>query len=322
MQLYWIDAIIVIVILYHLYEGWIRGSLTLIANLFSFIGSLWLAIRYQRVVGTFLGEKFGITPAWTSVVGYAGVALIAQLVIEEVLLFGINRLPGKLHASKINQILGAFLSAVNGCILVTFFLLLILALPLRGTIKQDINASSIGSALVRIAQRYAGDITASISQVAKKAVTFLTVEPGSKQQIPLDIPTRGIVYTTDSTAESGMVDLVNKERVQKGLAPLTLDPSISTVARGKSRDMFERRYFSHYDPDGKNAADRMDAAKISYTVVGENLAYAPDLASAHDGLMNSPGHRANILEPRFGRIGIGVIDGGIYGKMFTQIFAD
>lgn len=322
MQLYWIDAIIVIVILYHLYEGWIRGSLTLIANLFSFIGSLWLAIRYQHVVGTFLGEKFGITPAWTSVVGYAGVALIAQLVIEEVLLFGINRLPGKLHASKINQVLGALLSAVNGCILITFFLLLILALPLRGTIKQDINASFIGSTLVRIAQRYAGDITASISQAAKKAVTFLTVEPGSKQQIPLDIPTRGIVYTTDSTAESGMVDLVNKERVQKGLAPLTLDPSISTVARGKSRDMFERRYFSHYDPDGKNAADRMDAAKISYTVVGENLAYAPDLTSAHEGLMNSPGHRANILEPRFGRIGIGVIDGGIYGKMFTQIFAD
>jgi uncharacterized protein YkwD len=161
-----------------------------------------------------------------------------------------------------------------------------------------------------------------VARVAEKAVQFLTVEPGSKQQIPLDIPIRGVTYVTDATAESQMLELLNSERTNRGLAPLVLDSAIRDVAREKSRDMFVRRYFSHYDPEGKNASDRMDNANVPYTVVGENLAYAPDLASAHNGLMNSEGHRANILEERFRRIGIGVIDGGSYGKMFTQIFAD
>ena len=66
----------------------------------------------------------------------------------------------------------------------------------------------------------------------------------------------------------------------------------------------------------------MSKRKIKFISAGENLAYAPTVEIAHQGLMNSPGHRENILRPSFGRVGIGVIDGGVYGKMFTQDFAD
>ncbi|MEO5953203.1 MAG: CAP domain-containing protein, partial [Chloroflexia bacterium] len=67
---------------------------------------------------------------------------------------------------------------------------------------------------------------------------------------------------------------------------------------------------------------RMDTAGITYRTAGENLALAPSLDIAHEGLMNSPGHRANILNADFGRVGIGVLDGGVYGKMFVQEFRD
>ncbi len=86
--------------------------------------------------------------------------------------------------------------------------------------------------------------------------------------------------------------------------------------------MFARGYFSHTDPDGKSPFDRIAAAGITYKAAGENLAYAANVDLAHAGLMRSPGHRANILETDFGRVGIGVIDGGIYGRMFTQNFRD
>ena len=66
----------------------------------------------------------------------------------------------------------------------------------------------------------------------------------------------------------------------------------------------------------------MDRAGISYSIAGENLALAPSVVRAHDGLMNSSGHRRNILDPAFTKIGIGAIDGGVYGKMFTQIFTN
>jgi len=63
-------------------------------------------------------------------------------------------------------------------------------------------------------------------------------------------------------------------------------------------------------------------AGITFNVVGENLALSPTLLIAHTGLMNSEGHRKNILDPAFHHLGIGVIDNGIYGKIFVQIFTD
>jgi uncharacterized protein YkwD len=86
--------------------------------------------------------------------------------------------------------------------------------------------------------------------------------------------------------------------------------------------MWRRNYFGHVSPEGHDAGDRLNAAEVSYQMAGENLALAPTLQSAHTGLMNSEGHRANILDPDFRRVGIGVIDNGYYGKMFVQVFTD
>src|SRR6185503_18152883 len=72
-------------------------------------------------------------------------------------------------------------------------------------------------------------------------------------------------------------------------------------------------YFAHETPEGLSPFDRMRAANVRFLVAGENLALAPTLSLAHTGLMNSPGHRANILRPQFGRVGIGIMDGGMRG---------
>ena len=317
----WVDIVIVAVLLYAIYDGLERGFASLIATLGSFLASLWLAVRYHGLVGNFFVEKFGIASGWTDVLGYIVVALVSQVVIEELLLLGMSKLPKKLHTSQMNHWLGSVLSLANAIIVISFFLLLVLALPLRGTIKQDIRQSVIGRAFVAASERYGGAVRSSLSEFAKDAVKFLTVEPGSKERIPLDIPKSQVSFAVDAASETALVALVNRERTKAGLPSLVEDQTMRDVARGKSRDMFERRYFSHYDPDGKNASDWMEEAGITFTLVGENLAYAPDTTSAHEGLMNSEGHKANILESRFHRIGIGVMDGGIYGKMFTQIFA-
>ena len=119
-----------------------------------------------------------------------------------------------------------------------------------------------------------------------------------------------------------MIDLVNKERTSRGLRSLQYDGKLRDVGRIHSKDMFERGYFSHYSPEGASVANRAEKYGVEYLAIGENLAYAPTLELAHQGLMNSEGHRANILSPDFNKIGIGVIDGGLYGKMFTQVFTN
>jgi uncharacterized protein YkwD len=94
------------------------------------------------------------------------------------------------------------------------------------------------------------------------------------------------------------------------------------VARAHSLEMFQLDYFSHTSPTAGSPFDRMHAAGIQFLVAGENLAYAPNVEVAHQGLMNSPGHRANILRPEFGRVGIGVIRSSAQGSMFTQDFTN
>jgi len=120
--------------------------------------------------------------------------------------------------------------------------------------------------------------------------------------------------------EQKMLDLVNAERKKAGLAPLAIDMRLVNISRLKSKDMIDNNYFSHTSPTYGSPFDALKANGISYRYAGENLAGASTVERAHTNLMNSPGHRANILNPNYNYVGIGIVDGGPYGKMFTQTF--
>ena len=118
-----------------------------------------------------------------------------------------------------------------------------------------------------------------------------------------------------------VLELVNIERSKAGLKPLVLDTKLSYVATEKSKDMAVSNYFSHTSPNYGSPFDMMKEFGISYRTAGENIAMGFRTAeTVMDGWMNSPGHKANILDEAFGRIGIGVYFGdSVY---WTQMFAD
>jgi len=117
-----------------------------------------------------------------------------------------------------------------------------------------------------------------------------------------------------------MVDLVNEERAKQGLPALQVDMRLVVLARRKAQDMVDKNYFSHQSPTYGSPFDMMKAAGITYRTAGENLAGASTVERAHTALMNSEGHRRNILSPAFDHIGIGIIEGGPYGLMICQMF--
>lgn len=124
-----------------------------------------------------------------------------------------------------------------------------------------------------------------------------------------------------ATEEARMRALLNGARAEAGLPALISDPRMVAVARAHSADMAARGYFDHTNPDGQSPFDRMRAAGISFGRAGENIALYPSTDGAHAGLMESPGHRANILGDRYGRVGVGVHAAG--GRLyFTQLFAN
>jgi len=134
--------------------------------------------------------------------------------------------------------------------------------------------------------------------------------------------TQGVAKTESLDDESIMLSLINLERAKQGLTLLRLDPELTLIAREYSRAMLERGFFSHQSPDGGFASDRLRERGIQYRILAENIARSMNARAAHRDLMDSPGHRANILRKEFRRVGVGIADGGIYGRIFTEIFAD
>ncbi|MDI3481009.1 MAG: hypothetical protein PWQ97_664 [Tepidanaerobacteraceae bacterium] len=120
--------------------------------------------------------------------------------------------------------------------------------------------------------------------------------------------------------EQKMLDLINAERQKAGVDPLKIDMKLVEISRKKSQDMIDKNYFGHTSPTYGTPFDALKANGVNYQYAGENLAGAPTVEEAHKALMASPGHRANILNPNYNYVGIGIVDGGPYGKMFTQTF--
>ena len=139
------------------------------------------------------------------------------------------------------------------------------------------------------------------------------VNPGTAPERDASATNSGL-----SAYESEVVRLVNEIRVQYGLNTLTADADLSRVARYKSQDMVDKGYFSHTSPTYGSPFDMMKKFGISYRSAGENIAYGYATPQAVvDGWMNSSGHRANILNSSYTRIGVGYVAQGHY---WTQMF--
>ena len=126
--------------------------------------------------------------------------------------------------------------------------------------------------------------------------------------------------TNMNSDEKEVFDLINKQRIQNGLAPLKENIELQRVARIKAQDMVNNNYFSHTSPTYGSPFDMLKSFKISYNTAGENIAGNSSNSSAVTAWMNSPGHRANILNSSFNQTGIGVVTGSKYGKIYVQMF--
>lgn len=118
--------------------------------------------------------------------------------------------------------------------------------------------------------------------------------------------------------EQEVIRLVNEIRVQNGLSALTYNWELSRVARYKSQDMVDNRYFSHTSPTYGTPFQMIRSFGLSYRSAGENIAYGQRTPQAVvNAWMNSSGHRANILSSSFTQIGVGYVANGHY---WTQMF--
>ncbi len=316
----WVDLIILLVICFFAIEGQRRGFFVQVVDILGFLISLIIALTLYPQGAQFLIKVFNLPKIAANPVGFLLVWIIVETLFFSAFGGLLNKLVVRFANTNINKFLGFLPAAINALLFMAFALLFIVSLPIRPDIKKDVFDSKIGSNLINRATFLERPFNSIFGPIAKQSLTFLTVKPEEKGSIPLEFTQSQL--TVDFESEKIMFDLVNLERIKAGASPLVLNEDLSQVGRKHSQDMFERGYFSHYSPEGQDVGDRLDAAGIGYSFAGENLALAPNVNRAHSGLINSQGHRRNILDPAFKKIGIGAIDGGVYGKMFTQVFTD
>jgi len=157
-------------------------------------------------------------------------------------------------------------------------------------------------------------VQASPTQPAPAQPAPKPVQPAPVQPAP-DQSVAGL-----TTEEQQMLNSVNSERARNGLAPLQADLQLTRLARMKSQDMIAHNYFSHQSARYGSPFDLLATNGVSYKTAGENIAGNGSVSGAHTSLMNSSGHRANILKSAYTHVGIGIVRGGNYGMMFTQLF--
>lgn len=139
-------------------------------------------------------------------------------------------------------------------------------------------------------------------------------------EVKPDIDT-GVSNSDFSAYQKEVLDLVNVERSKAGLAPLTLDAKLSNVATIKSQDMINKNYFDHNSPTYGSPFDMMNQFGISFSAAGENIAEGQRTPQeVMNSWMNSPGHRANILSPKFTKLGVGIAKDSNGRLHWTQMF--
>ena len=321
----WVDGIILVVALVYIIQGLSLGFVQSIIDFFGFVVSFIAGLKFYGAIASLLTKFITIPSGFSKALGFLIVAVISGLIISLILKTIINAAFSNSSKApefikKTNSILGIIPSLASALILLSFILSLIISFPFSSFLKSSISSSKIGSVLVQKTQGFESNIQKVFGGALNETLNFLTVEPQDNAIVKLQFQTNNL--KTDKISERKMIAMVNQERLSRGLSSLDLDTNLRDVGRNHCTDMFQRGYFSHYTPEGLSPFDRMAKFDISFTYAGENLAFSPSVELAMQGLMQSPGHKANILSSNFGKIGIGVIDGGIYGEMFCQEFTD
>lgn len=316
----WVDLVIFLVLIFFVLEGINKSFIGETLDFIAFLLSFFFSLRFYNLAADFYQANFQLTHSLSNVFGF----MTIWFLVEAVLFLGVHVFlkPSKalVYIDNTMSKVSFVPSFLRGLVFILILLVLLGTFPIQPKIKVAIQQSKVGSSLLAYAQNLEGPLKQVFGGITEDTLTFLTVKPKSSDSVDLGFKTTDFKPVPD--LETQMIALVNKERKERGMKDLVYAEVLREVGRGHSGDMFTRGYFSHYSPDGQNVANRADKRNVEYLVIGENLAYAPELGLAHKGLMNSPGHRANILSPDYNKIGIGIMDGGVYGLMITQVFSN
>jgi uncharacterized protein YkwD len=314
-----IDILLVVLVLLSVLNGWRRGFILGVLDLLGWALVLIAGLRFYQPLARWLSANITLwSEVWNRPLAFVTIAIAVGALVQIAGNALLQRQSKDFHKRTINQLLGIIPGLANGLITAALVSALLLAIPMSEGLRERARESPLVNRLAVYAERLEAALHPVFAEAVAETLNLLTIQPESHERVSLSYKVANPRPRPD--LELRMLALVNQERMAARLKPLAPDPELTEVARQHSADMFARGYFAHDTPEGRDPFDRMRAANVRFVSAGENIALAPTIEVAHRGLMNSPGHRANIMHPQFGRLGIGIMDGGIRSLMISQEF--
>jgi uncharacterized protein YkwD/uncharacterized membrane protein required for colicin V production len=317
-----LDVAIIILLITGIGMGIQRGFLRTSLDLIVLATSAFAGAHLYRPVSGVVESWFGVNGAGVNAMSLVIGALIVLLILNLLIAWTVTPHLMSLRISPPIRLADNGFGVIPG---------ILYGLLFGAMITLTLGLVSIGDSVDRTLAD--SDLANRLRSGAALATTGLASQTGMDLAdftyivVPEEETSYRVPPTGDSTLdaaegdEAAIFELVNQERVERGLHALSYDPELVPVARGHSSEMLEEGYFSHVSPTTGTLADRLRVAGINYTSAGENLAYAPNIEIAHRGLMQSEGHRANILDSSYERVGMGVLTAPDGTIMVTQVFA-
>ena len=299
-----------------IYNGWTKGFVDSFIEITIWLGSFLIALFLSeytiKLFNLFNTSGMWVRPAFFIVL-LIGFSRLIFVLCDKLS----SAVPKETHIHWFNKLAGMLPGLLSGAVYASLLSFFFLSYSL-GSLSQKTKESKIAGFLTLQTEWPGKQISDIFSNIGYKLGSSLTIHPKGMDIVPL--PFKTSEFREQKDLEIKMLQLINDERKKAGLKIISADNEMAKVARNHSADMFKRGYFSHYTPEGESPFDRIRKEGINFIIAGENLAFAQTLQLAHEGLMESPIHKANILHKSFGRVGISILDSGIHGIIITQDF--
>jgi uncharacterized protein YkwD len=287
--------------------------------LISLIVGFLFGCIFNSLLANYIYSNTGLDYPFITVMSFCILVLLGSIIFYGVLLTFYHLKP-----SKATRLYSEFSKANFITLPITFAIiicatgLLFIEIPININLVVKTQNTIQDSVVMGLSQKTIQGIGVKVD--ALKDVTILQQKDSSEEIVPLNFKSVTITYNQD--LEFKMTKLINIQRAKYNKTALDYSNKLSEVARTHSIDMLQRRYFAHINLDGKSPFDRLQAAGISYSLAGENLAISKSIEDAVQALMKSPTHKANILNGEFHKTGIGIAVNQDGVMSITELFSD
>ena len=316
-----LDLILLALLIVVLFRGYRRGFLREIADLALLVVGAVVAFRTAGASEAFFASWTGTSPLVARALGGFSVFFLIQiggsfLVARSLRLLGPVR--------RVDRVAGAAVGGLWFVFGAVLFVLVASAVPVNRTFDRWLGESRAVEVIVAEDSFTKKAVSAVVGDRVLESLVNLNQLIGDRQVVIegddlIEIPVLDGALISSENAANEIFDLLNLARVDAGEDPLAWSSALAEAAAAHSYEMYENGYFSHVSPLTGLVSDRVAAIGVPFGLVGENLALSPTAQSVHDGLLASPGHRANMLESRFTRVGISAVEGPL-GIMVVQVF--